>query len=111
MRRLLCIPDGSSKVSEDSVHRMFSASIALSGLRCMLSYVVLPVIAPLVGATAGVGPILGIPIGVVALVFDVRGIRRFWLADHRWRWRMTVLYLVVMVMVASLVVADFVNLG
>lgn len=84
--------------------------MALSALRCLVSYIVLPVVAPLLGVTAGVGPALGIPIGVVALVFDVRGIRRFWLADHRWRWAMTALYLVVMAMVASFIVIDLVHL-
>jgi hypothetical protein len=67
---------------------------------------VLPVLTPLLGAYAGVGPALGIPIGIVALVFDVRGIRRFWLADHKWRWPVTALYACVMVLVTVLVVQD-----
>jgi hypothetical protein len=82
----------------------------ISGLRCLLGYVVLPVLSPMLGAAAGAGPVIGLPIGIVALVFDVRGIRRFWLANHRWRWAITALYSVVIVLVAALVISDVVRL-
>jgi hypothetical protein len=110
MRRLLHVPAGPPTVSEDSAHRIFSASIVLSAFRCLLGYVFLPIVTPILGATAGVGPILGIPIAVVALVFDVRGIRRFWLVDHRYRWPITALYLGVMGMVTYLLVRDVLHL-
>lgn len=111
VRRVLCIPERRGPVDEDAAHRMFSASMVLSGLRCLLGYIVFPIVTPAIGAGAGVGPAVGIPIGVVALVFDVRGIRRFWLADHRWRWAITGLYLVVMAMVTALLVGDIARLG
>src|SRR5579863_2357909 len=86
MRRLLRVPDGPAKARDDDAHRLFSASIVLSGLRCLLGYVVFPIVLPAIGAAAAVGPAVGLPVGIVALAFDVTGIRRFWLADHRWRW-------------------------
>ena len=36
-----------------------------------------------------------------ALVFDVRGVRRFWLANHKYRWAMTGVYAAVMAMVTT----------
>ena len=108
-RRLLHIPDVQQPRSRD-VHGPFSTSMVLSGLRCLLSYVVLPVLSPVLGVATTIGPIVGIPIGLLALVFDVRAIRRFWLANHRWRWAMTWLYLAVMALVVSLVVEDIVHL-
>jgi hypothetical protein len=42
----------------------------------------------------------------LALVFDVRAIKRFFQADHRWRWVAASLYLVVMAMVTALVIRD-----
>jgi hypothetical protein len=48
---------------------------------------------------------------VLALVFDVIGIRRFWINDHRWRWAMTVIYAAVMVLVSTLLVGDIVHLA
>jgi hypothetical protein len=111
MRRLLRIREGSPSADEASAHRIFSASIVLSGLRCLLGYVVLPILTPAIGTLAGAGPVIGLPIGIIALVFDVLGIRRFWLANHRWRWPITALYTVVIVLVMTLVVADIVHLA
>jgi membrane-bound metal-dependent hydrolase YbcI (DUF457 family) len=111
MRRLLRIPDRRPAASEDSAHRIFSVSIVLSALRCLLTYIILPIVAPLVGKAGGVGPAIGIPLAVVALVFDVRGIRRFWLADHRWRWQMTGVYAVVMAFVVALLVGNLIAIS
>ena len=111
MRRLLFVPDGPATVGESSAHRIFNVAMGLSALRCLLSYVVFPIVTPLVGAATDVGPAIGIPIAVVALFFDVMGIRRFWLAGHRWRWAMTVIYLLVMSLVASLLVGDIIKLS
>jgi hypothetical protein len=88
------------------VHNLFSASMALSGTRCLLSYIVLPVLAPWLGAVPFIGPAIGIPVGLLALVFDVRAIRRFFQSDHRWRWVAAALYLTVMALVMSLIFRD-----
>ena len=93
-------------VNGQEVHNLFSASMALSGTRCLLSYIVLPVLAPWLGTLPLIGPAIGIPVGVVALVFDVRAMRRFFQSDHRWRWVAAAVYLAVMAMVASLVFRD-----
>jgi hypothetical protein len=111
MRRLLFVPAGPSAIGDDAVHRMFSLSIVVSALRCLLSYVVFPIVTPVLGVATGVGPVVGIPIAVLALVFDVIGIRRFWVADHRWRWGMTLIYAAVMAMVSALLALDIVHLA
>ena len=107
MRVLLRVPDAPARrVTDDEVHRTFSIGIVLSALRCLLTYVLLPIITPVLGAATSIGPALGIPLSLVALVFDVIGIRRFWMARHRWRWEMTVVYLAVMGLVVALLVGD-----
>jgi hypothetical protein len=110
MRRLLRVPDNQAPIDESETHRIFSASIFLSALRCLMSYIVLPVVLPAIGLARGVGPFIGVPIGVLALTFDYLGIRRFWLADHRQRWAFTAIYAVVGTMVLALVVTDIVDL-
>jgi hypothetical protein len=94
-------PDG-----EPDVHNIFSSSMVLSATRCLLSYIILPVLAPWLGTLPLIGPAIGVPIGILALVFDVRAMRRFFQADHRWRWVAAALYLAVMAMVAALVFRD-----
>lgn len=110
MRRLLRIPDRKTATVRDA-QRLFSVSIVISGIRCLLSYIVLPFLGPAIGAAAGVEPYFGIPISVIAIVFDVRGMRRFWAADHRYRWEMTYLYLGVITLVTALLVIDAVRLA
>ncbi len=109
MRRLLRVPEDRAPIDESETHRIFSASIFLSALRCLLSYIVLPVVLPAIGLARGVGPAIGIPIGLLALTFDYLGIRRFWLADHRQRWAFTALYAVVGAMVLTLLIVDIVD--
>ena len=110
MRRLLRVPDERAPVPESATHRIFGVSIFLSATRCLLSYIVLPILLPLLGLAKGVGPWLGIPIGVLALYFDFLGIRRFWMADHHQRWLFSAIYAVVGAMVLTLLVVDIVDL-
>ena len=105
-RRVLLIPPGPGDTSDADAQRLFSTSILISALRCLLTYIVFPVVTPLVGALSGVAPVIGIPIAVVALVFDVLGIRRFFVAGHRLRWPVTAIYLAVMGLVAYLLAGD-----
>jgi hypothetical protein len=114
VRRLLLVPPERSGRRQDAVdraHRLFNVSIVLSGLRCLLGYVVLPVVTPAIGAAARVAPLVGIPIAVVALFFDALAVRRFWVANHRWRWGISGIYAVVMTMVLALLVGDLVHLS
>jgi hypothetical protein len=111
MRHLLRIPDTQPAIRESETHRIFSASIFLSALRCLLSYIVLPIVLPAIGLASSVGPAIGIPVGLLALVFDYLGIRRFWLANHHQRWMFSALYAAVGGMVLALVIIDVVHLA
>jgi hypothetical protein len=104
IRRFLWISAGSPKLGADDTSGIFTASMALSGMRCMFTYMFIPILTPALGAV--VGPVMGIPLAVVALVFDVRAIRTFWRVDHPQRWSMTLVYLVVMSWLAYLLIRD-----
>lgn len=60
-------------------------AIVISGIRCVIAYILLPFVAPLLGLAPGVGPWLGIAISVVAIVANVFSIRRFARSRHRLR--------------------------
>ena len=92
------------------LHKAFSTSILVSATRCLLTYVVLPFLAPLVGFAKGVGPWIGIPLGVVAIFFNVLSIRRFWAAEHKWRWVFTVIGVSVICLLSVLIVDDLLEL-
>jgi hypothetical protein len=112
MRRLLRVPDvRPTRHADEAAHRLFSTSILISATRCLLGYVVFPILGPALGAAAGFTPIIGIPIGLLALVFDVKGMRRFFVAEHKWRWQISALYLAIRVLVVVLLVGDLVRLA
>ncbi|HET6950219.1 MAG TPA: hypothetical protein VFI47_07585 [Acidimicrobiales bacterium] len=109
VRRFLRIPDGPA-APENAAQRAFSTSILVSATRCLLTYIVLPFVAPALGLAAGVGPAIGIPVGVVAVGSNVLTIRRFWAADHKWRWGYTALALTVIALLMVLMVEDVLSL-
>ena len=93
-------------VGEDRATKTFSTSIFLSGIRCTLAYVVFPWLLPALGLARGVGPVLGLVIGPVAIWFNVASIRRFHASDHRWKWQITALNVTVIALLVVLFVLD-----
>ena len=69
-----------------------------------------PFVLPAVGFATGVGPIIGIVIGVFAMVCDTFTIRRFFAVDHRWRWHFTAIAGSVIVLLSVLLVQDIMHL-
>ena len=67
----------------------FQTSVAVAAVRCLLTYIVLPFVLPFIGLAAGVTPIIGAVIGLIAIACIVSSMRRFWRADHRARWGYT----------------------
>lgn len=109
MRRLLRIPEGHT-ATEGAAQRAFSTSVLVSAVRCVLTYLVLPFLAPALGLAAGVGPAIGLPVGAVAIAANVMTIRRFWAADHRWRWAYTALAVTVIALLVVLMAQDVTTL-
>ncbi len=110
MRRLLRLPLDAPKASEASARSLVERSLLISMARCLLTYIVLPFVAPAVGAGVGVTPVVGILVGIVAIVANVASVRRFWRADHRYRWHYTALASVIVVLLTWLIAADVLEL-
>jgi hypothetical protein len=110
VRRVLRISDAQPRLGEDELRSAFSRSILVSATRCILTYLVIPFLAPVLGLATGVGPLIGIPVGLLAIVFNVKSIRRFWRADHRWRWAYTAIGGTVIVLLLVLIARDLVEL-
>jgi hypothetical protein len=89
MRRFLRLPETGPKVSIIDAQNAFSKSIAISATRCIITYLAIPLLLPLVDLSGAVGPILGLLLGAVSMVAIVFATRRFFAADHKWRWAYT----------------------
>lgn len=110
MRRLLRLPVDAPKATEASARALVERSLLISMVRCLLTYIVLPFVAPILGIGLGVAPVVGIVVGTVAIVANIASVRRFWRADHRYRWHYTALASVIVVMLVWLIVVDVVEL-
>ena len=109
VRRLLRIKDRPDGVTTAQAYSAFQKSMLISGTRCMLTYVVFPIVLPLLGIAKGVGPVVGIVIGSIAMVCDVFTIRRFFMVDHKYRWYFTAIALSVITLLTVLLVEDIAN--
>lgn len=85
---LLRLPTESSAVaaSKAAAQEAFQKSIVISGTRCLLTYIILPFIAPFVGLAASVGAPIGIAVALVAMVSIIISLRRFFGSMHPKRW-------------------------
>lgn len=91
---------------EAELQRGFSLSIMVSATRCILTYILLPFVTPFLDLAPGVGPVVGLCLGTVAVGSNVLSIRRFWRADHRWKKWVTVLHCCVISMLFVLLFRD-----
>ena len=110
VRSVLRIRERPAGATAASAYSAFQRSMLISAVRCTLTYVVFPFVVPAVGFATGVGPILGIVIGVVAMTCDVFTIRRFFAVDHKWRWHFSAVALSVIGLLSVLLVQDIVHL-
>lgn len=110
VRRILRIRERPAGVTAAKAYSTFQKSMLISATRCTLTYVVFPFILPAVGVATGVGPILGIVIGVIALTSDVFTIRRFFAVDHKYRWHFSAVALAVIGLLLVLLVQDIAHL-
>ncbi|MEE9298973.1 MAG: hypothetical protein V3V29_08065 [Acidimicrobiia bacterium] len=101
------LPDGPL----GQAHRAFSVSMLVSGIRCVLAYIVLPFVTPLLGIAPGVGPVLGIAIATVAIAANVFSLHRFWRIHHPWRRPITVLHISVIGFLLVLIALDIAELA
>lgn len=108
MCRLLRVPTegGSGRGAQGA----FRASILVSTVRCLLTYVALPLLKPVVDLSGGVGPVLGLLLGTVSTVAIVASMRRFWAANHRMRWGYTVVGGAILVLLAVGAAGDVISL-
>ncbi len=90
MKRFLRV-DQAQPSTQAQAQSAFQTSILVSSVRCLLTYIFFPFVAPAIGMAASVGRPLGIAISVVAMASITISMRRFWRSDHPKRWHYTIL--------------------
>lgn len=109
MRRLLRLSDA-PRMSAADARSSFQKSLVWTAARCLLMYIVFPFVLPPLGIALGVGPVIGITIGLLAMISIVYSIRRFWRAEHSKRWHYTVFGSLIIVFLIWATIADTIRL-
>lgn len=110
MRRLLGV-EAVDLRSGEGAHHAFRTSVLISGIRCLITYLAIPILIPVMSLAGWVAAPVGILLCIVAVVNGVASMQRFWRADHRHRWVYTVFMGVVFAILALALISDFSRLG
>lgn len=108
MRRLLGV---TGRTSSAGAHAAFRTSVVLSGVRCLITYAVVPILVPVLSLAGWVAAPVGIALCVYAVVNGVVSMRRFWGSEHPRRWMYTGFMAVVFVVLAVALISEFSRLG
>lgn len=96
--------------AEEEAQRTFSTSILISAVRCLLTYVLFPFVAPIVGIASGVGSTIGVVTSIIGISANVWSIRRFHASAHPWRWPITAINVGIIALLSVLLVIDLTDL-
>ena len=89
-----------------TAERAFGFSLVFSGVRCILQYVVLPFVLPLVGLTTDAAVPLTLAINLVALVSVMYSLRRFWQINYKHKWQYLPIAVTAVIILGAFIVLD-----
>lgn len=111
MTRMLRVqPQISADADSAPAERAFGLSLAISGLRCILQYVVLPVVLPLISLTGGFSLAIVLVLDLLALTLLISSLRYFWRIRHPRRFDMLPLAGVIILLVLGSLSFDIWNI-
>ena len=101
VRQLLLIGDASPRALFD-----LKGSMLIAGVRCTITYIIIPFGAPVVAVLGILGTPLSLALSVVAIVMAVSSLRRVWLADYQHRYVYSLFILVAVTLLTIVIVGD-----
>jgi hypothetical protein len=110
LRVLRVTPHVAGEASSAPAERAFGLSLAVSGLRCILQYVVLPIVLPLIGLAGGFSLAIVLVLDIVALTLLISSLRFFWRTQHPRRFDMLPLAGVIILLVIGSLSFDIWNI-
>lgn len=85
-------------------------SLMLSAIRCLVTYVAIPLLVPVFGWLTPIAAPLSLLLTVVAAAMAITSLRRVWAAEWSGRWAYTAFAVVVLLALAGLLVVDVLTL-
>ena len=101
VRQLLLIGDASPRALFD-----LKGSMLIAGVRCTITYIIIPFGAPVVAWLGVLGTPLSLALSVVAVGMAFSSLRRVWMADYVHRYAYSLFILVAVVLLVIVIVGD-----
>lgn len=97
--------------STQGAHRAFRVSVVVSAVRCLITYVLVPIMVPILSLSQLVAAPIGIALCLLAVVNGTISLRRFWRSDHPQRWMYTAFVGVIFTILAVALISDLTRWG
>lgn len=109
-RLLLVQPHPQATVQEPdtarSAEQAFGFSIVFSGVRCIIQYVILPFVLPVLGIAGELATHITLLINILAIGALVFSLRRFWRINYQYRWLYLAIALPALVILSAFLYFD-----
>ncbi len=84
----------------------FSFALVFSGVRCILMYVVMPFILPIIGIAGTGAAYLDLGINTIAIGAIIYSLRRFWAVDYKYKWQYLPVAVVALAILSAFMLLD-----
>lgn len=71
---------------DEKTRGAFGLSVAFSGIRCVIQYMILPFVLPVIGIAGQFANIATAVINLVAIVTLIFTLRHFWRINYKYKW-------------------------
>ena len=99
------------ETDESDAQRAFKFSLIFTGVRCILQYIVLPFILPVIGIASSTALPLLLLINIFAIVSMLFSVRRFWQINYQYKWQYLLMALVILAALTGFIALDISRMG
>lgn len=104
-------PRTDAPAADARAHRALRASVVISALRCLVTYLLVPIATPLISFADLVAAPISLLLCLIAAITGVLSVRRFWKLDHRFKWLYTGFIAFVFLILTVAVITDIATLA
>ena len=112
MSRLLFVSPAADVTARQTrrAENVLTLSLMFSGLRCILQYVLLPFLLPIVGVAADAAAPILLLINLIAMASIFFSLRRFWTIGYKHRWGYLAVALTALTLLLAFTLHDLMKL-
>lgn len=93
-----------------AAERTFNLSLAISGVRCIIQYMILPFVLPLVGVAVEWAVPISLAINLIAIAAIFFSLRRFWQTNYKGKWQYLIIALFALIFIGVFTYTDLTRL-